>query len=631
MIDKKLKPYYNRYVIFPKQIQVVMPGRHVKELLWVWCILPHLLLCCTAYALEPYLNITGHIKYCAGDNLSWSLPSYNDTSWKKIDKPTIAEKMFPRNIAWYRIHFRFPEQGMKEPALLINPSSGADEIFLNGVKIGGEGTVGDRFIGAPKSERLCRIPAGLIKAQRENILALRVMATHLEEDRFAGGIRAGEYHELRMEMLERNSSLKKAEVFNLFFMLVPMIPYFIMLINRTSYEKGMEYFGYFLILYNTAYFLGSLVFYETGMKTHILERIQLSFLALLPVAMPVLLTYFIRAKISFYLKIVAACAIAMSFVILLFFNQNIYLLTAFAWSFLVLTCSIESLRLMIKGYRRRIPQAGFMLMGTAGLVSAGVISAAEAINIMRPIRIFHESVTALGGPCFVFFRLIGIAQWMIETRGSQLSLSKRILTAHEEERMRLARELHDGLGQSLLAVKLALQVIEAKARKDVKIEGEKLTGLVSEISHTIEELRRISMDLRPASFEGVNIDELVMWYGMKCQSDAGIKVTVKTDTAIIVSPKIKDHLYRVYQEILANAIKHANASEIQVDLRNPGGILSLEVKDNGKGFIFQNQDKKTKGIGLSTIKERVELLDGNVRIDSSPGKGTIINIEVPNK
>jgi len=606
-----------------------MCARHVKGLLWVWCILLFLSVS-AAHTADPDIQIIGSIRYSSGDNPLWSSLSFDDTSWRLTDKLTIREKILPRSITWYRIHFRFPEQNMNDPAILINPSSGADEIFLNGVKIGGEGTVGDKFIGAPKSERLCRIPAGLINPHGKNILALRVMATHLEEGRFNSGIRIDDYNKIILVKLDYNSLLKRIEVFFLFFLIVFFIPYLILLFGGW-YKKGMEYFGFFFLFFMFTFLMKSLLFFETGLANHILQRITFAFYPLIPVVITIFLSYFMTEKTAFYLKAVTAISVLPSFMLLVFFNTTLYSLTSFGWFILTAVCSFEMLRVSLLGCKRKVRQSGTILIGSSGLAAAGILSALESINIINPVKVFNESLPVFGVSFFVLFRVIAVVKDMISTKTSQISLSKRILNAHEEERMRLARELHDGLGQSLLAVKLGLQMVEAKAEKDVKIEKKSISRLVSEISLTVEELRRISMDLRPASLEGIGIGEIINHYAMKCQADSGLQIIVDAKETIDISPKIKDNLYRICQETLTNAIKHADASEVSITLQEKNGILFLEVRDNGKGFNYRKKDSKVLGIGLSTIQERVELLNGALKVESKPMKGTVIRIEMPIK
>ena len=607
-----------------------MRGRHIKVLLWIWCILLFLSVP-SALTADSNIQTIGNIRYSSGDNPLWSSLSFDDTSWNKIDKLTIAEKISPRSITWYRMKFRVPESSrLDQPALLIEKSSGADEIYLNGVKIGGEGTIGERFVGAPNVERLCKITPGLLKSEGENLLAVRVMATHLENNRFSHGICIDNYSQIALVKLHHDSLLKRIEVFILL-VLTGFTALSGILLFSGRYPKNLEYFELLNLLYIFTFLTESLLFFETGLTNHVMQRMTFTFYALIPVTVPLILTYVFAKKVTPYLKAVASISVVLSVVVLVFFNATLYSFISYGWFFLVVACSVEALRLSFLGYKDKARQAGTTFRGSACVVAAGILSGLEAINIISPVTVFNESLPALGVPFFALFRVIAGIKDMISIKASQTSLSKRILNAHEEERTRLARELHDGLGQSFLAVKLSLQMIGAEIKKGNNIEEQTIEELISEVSLAIEDLRRISMDLRPASLEGIGISEIIKHYGMKCQADTGLKITVDAKEIAEVSPKIKDNLYRIYQETLANVIKHAGASEVIVTLLEKDSILSLEVKDNGKGFIYRKKGGRYQGIGLSTIQERVDLLNGTLVVESSPLEGTAIRVEAPIK
>ncbi|MCP4750665.1 MAG: AAA family ATPase [Proteobacteria bacterium] len=206
-------------------------------------------------------------------------------------------------------------------------------------------------------------------------------------------------------------------------------------------------------------------------------------------------------------------------------------------------------------------------------------------------------------------------------------LSGRILSAQEAERKRLARELHDGLGQSLLAVKLNLQMMEAKsARKAPK--SDLFSETISELSNSIEELRNIAMDLRPTFLEDAGFDAILAWYGKKFQERTGIEIAIEAETVAHIQPRTKDNLYRIFQEALNNAFKHSGADKVNVSLKKHEQTLVLEMTDNGRGFDIGRKMEAPNGIGLSTMKERTELLGGVFGIDTSEDAGTTIKVEV---
>ncbi|HEY5995571.1 MAG TPA: sensor histidine kinase, partial [Candidatus Deferrimicrobiaceae bacterium] len=211
-----------------------------------------------------------------------------------------------------------------------------------------------------------------------------------------------------------------------------------------------------------------------------------------------------------------------------------------------------------------------------------------------------------------------------------IRLSSSLLDAHEEERRRIARDIHDSVGQSLLALKLRLQMLSSKGSSPGEtLPPGTLDGLVKEASGIIEEVRRTSMDLRPAFIETMSLVEAIGWYAGAFMERSGIELNVLGGEHAFPDPppRTRDNLYRALQEILTNARKHSRATRIDVSLFRSGPKLILEVTDNGRGIDLAGDRKQ--GIGLDTIRERAELLGGTCRVRGAPGRGTTITLEVP--
>ena len=204
-----------------------------------------------------------------------------------------------------------------------------------------------------------------------------------------------------------------------------------------------------------------------------------------------------------------------------------------------------------------------------------------------------------------------------------MALSGRILTAHEEERKRLARELHDGLGQSLLAVKFNLQ------RVNRELKDRLIDGVIEELSGSMNELRDISTGLRHPFLEEMGIGAALKSFGQKFSEKTGIKVSVSADTARRPVALIEENLFRIFQEALSNVAKHSGAKNVRVSFQISGDRAVMEIEDDGRGFDYFKALSEGRGIGLSTINERVELVGGHGRVKSRSGKGTILSIEVP--
>jgi len=208
------------------------------------------------------------------------------------------------------------------------------------------------------------------------------------------------------------------------------------------------------------------------------------------------------------------------------------------------------------------------------------------------------------------------------------SASVKIFNAHEEERKRLARELHDGIGTSLLATKMKLEMLEAQANDNISTYKRELPELISEIDHSIGELRAVSADLRPSFLENTDLVAAIKWHAKKVKERSGIEINVSSGDIGQISLKIKENFYRIFQEALNNAVKHSGSTRVEVLLSRNKSYMVLEIQDNGRGFRSSGAEQD-QGIGLYTIRERVELLGGIIKIKSSDKIGTDIFIEVP--
>ena len=221
-----------------------------------------------------------------------------------------------------------------------------------------------------------------------------------------------------------------------------------------------------------------------------------------------------------------------------------------------------------------------------------------------------------------------------ETEQRIRALSHRLLTAQEDERTMLSRELHDDLGQRLNAAKISIGTI-AEDLRDVPEElTQRVTHLADILQGSIQSVRRLSSGLRPSSLERLGLVETLRDHCRKISSLHNIDIDFKS--AGIKELKLdKDteiNLFRIAQEALHNIVKHAHASQTSVRLVTSHPNLRLRIADNGIGFDGNNQEKDSSQhtkLGLLGIAERVDLLKGSFQVNSSPGEGTRMIIEVP--
>lgn len=221
-----------------------------------------------------------------------------------------------------------------------------------------------------------------------------------------------------------------------------------------------------------------------------------------------------------------------------------------------------------------------------------------------------------------------------ETEQRIRALSHRLITAQEDERAMLSRELHDDLGQRLNAAKIGIETI-AEDLKEIPADLRlRVNQLADNLQGSIHSVRRLSSGLRPSSLERLGLVETLRDHCSKISSlhnieidftSAGVKeLKLDKDTEI--------NLYRIAQEALHNTVKHAAASQSSVKLIASHPMLRLRIADNGSGFdkdAHLNNHNQNTNLGLLGIAERVDLLKGNFELKSSPGNGTRLIIEVP--
>ena len=213
------------------------------------------------------------------------------------------------------------------------------------------------------------------------------------------------------------------------------------------------------------------------------------------------------------------------------------------------------------------------------------------------------------------------------------SLSLRLELAREEERARVARELHDELGQVLTSLKLEFMWLVDELRKGEPKPGiqlvNKLQSLIGLIEVSLQSVRQIASDLRPAMFDHFGLKEAIQWEATKFQARTGIRCKVAWQVKEGLTDRTRQlALYRILQEALTNVVRHAHAGAVRISLRQRGKTLTLMVKDNGRG-ITTGEIASVESIGLLGMTERARMLGGRLTIAGAPRRGTTVTVTVP--
>jgi signal transduction histidine kinase len=213
-------------------------------------------------------------------------------------------------------------------------------------------------------------------------------------------------------------------------------------------------------------------------------------------------------------------------------------------------------------------------------------------------------------------------------------LSRKIIDSQENERKRVAKELHDSVGSNLAAIKLALEEKLESMKTGTRDGFYSLENIIANIKDTILEVRRISNHLMPSVLEDLGLVEAIRWFCREQgQYHQNIRIAHRIEIEEDRLPEpIKITIFRVIQESMSNALRHGQPDVIELVLTNASHRIELCVTDNGCGFdpkdISSNPDT-LNGLGLKGMKDRAEACNGNFEIFSEIGKGTQVNLSLP--
>jgi signal transduction histidine kinase len=214
----------------------------------------------------------------------------------------------------------------------------------------------------------------------------------------------------------------------------------------------------------------------------------------------------------------------------------------------------------------------------------------------------------------------------------QLAFSQQVLKRLEDERHRIAANLHDGLGQVLLAIKNQTLLAMQRGSEEGALR-QRLDDISGATSQALDEVRQITQGLRPYQLNKLGLTQAIRATVTQVSSDSQIIFASRVEDVDNIFDKDSEiHVYRIIQEAINNIIKHSNATEAAVVVKKRANIISLSIRDNGRGFDVNSAHTSASrdlGYGLTGIAERVRILGGALTIVSQPGEGTSLNIEIP--
>lgn len=235
-------------------------------------------------------------------------------------------------------------------------------------------------------------------------------------------------------------------------------------------------------------------------------------------------------------------------------------------------------------------------------------------------------------------RVTEIANLMLDRLAEhRQAVSSQILRAQEEERKRIARELHDETAQSLTSIVVSLEAVEQQfggAEMDEQLVA-RLRHTKEIAQRTLDETRRLMFDLRPSVLDDLGLVPALRWFISQRVLPRGLKADFQaTGLETRLPEELETALFRIMQEAITNSVKHARANTIRVQLTCEADRIVGVVADDGQGFQpvhVTSKPAKDRGLGLFGMQERAVLVGGTVQIESTPGRGTTVRITVPNR
>jgi len=212
------------------------------------------------------------------------------------------------------------------------------------------------------------------------------------------------------------------------------------------------------------------------------------------------------------------------------------------------------------------------------------------------------------------------------------NISRGVWKLQEEERTRISRDLHDGIGQSLTALRIQLELLEQR----VAAEGSKLSSDAASARELAEsclaDVRQLSRMLRPPMLDDLGLGPTLRWLTRSLQEKTGITIALRLEgEEERADPAVETLVYRVVQEALTNVVKHAGAREAAVAVTRDAHRIRVRVEDGGRGFDSARilSASEDAGFGVRAMRDRVHFYDGSFRLRSMPGSGTVVEAEIP--
>ena len=288
---------------------------------------------------------------------------------------------------------------------------------------------------------------------------------------------------------------------------------------------------------------------------------------------------------------------------------------------------------------------------TLGAVGKNTIEKTSASSLTIRLRRPGDVLVLSGAPWWTLRRTVALVGALLTTlviallwvhllrrrlerqQAARLAFSRQILQGQETERQRIAVNLHDSLGQNLLVIKNQVRMAMQSSPDEAALR-QRLNEISDVTSQSIEEVRQITHGLRPYQLDRLGLTQAIRASVSRASENSPISFASSVDDIDGVLDKESEiHVYRIVQEAVNNVVKHSAATEAAVVVKNQSNTITLSIRDNGCGFnaaiMHPSNSHQQSGYGLTGIAERVKILKGNIIVDSQPGQGASLMLEIP--
>ncbi len=601
--------------------------RHAVAGCWRW-----LGLLVTVVLIAPTcaddLNLAGSWRVQAGDDPTWATTAFDDSHWPHIVTPTplgwLAKQAGPSDqVFWLRRSFDLDEQAYFEaPAIYLGMVQGGVTVWVNGVYVGESGNINwDEVVWRANSgkawPRIVGFAPTVVSYETSNTIAIRLTRAPT----FDAGILAGP-----IGLRDRSSALAAAFDANVRVVVMAVVLHLLdVAIFFSLLAAIMMGFSHrslvALALSGLVFAIGSIA---NSPVLWIIEMplpawVQVISLKIAGLALP-LFAEFAVLMFGRRPSRTLRAAQALSLVAVLIPPTNSGLDAIASLVFLIAISTLASLMIWWSVQAMRGSEAIRWLL----VVGVGVFASTLMFEIVLGntwmLTTFGHTATDVALKVLIFAMIIAGCVNYVATRNALDAARTRSLTAEEDERRRLSREIHDGLGQFLSSIKLGLQIAH---RGNAPIDG-----VVQQVDEAIFEARRISHDLSPLMIEQRGLLAAMRSHAETLAHAAvEIEITTTGDGQDLdkLAPARQGHIYRIFQEAITNAIKHGAASRIDVHLGTTEQAVTMSIADDGSGPV-RSADQQS-GLGIASMRERATLLGGRFTISYTPS--TVVTISVP--